>query len=134
MAIGSNNLVQGRSMDNMMRFKAQVMPGGTTLNPALSVCAPCPIPPAHTKYGIDDHHAGLSWSELQNPEGPLCPQVHSQPPPLSRVARAGERGEETPERPQENPHGPGYCHLFQKAPQDCLNAPVNYATCIINQS
>ena len=48
-------------MDNMMRFKAQVMPGGTTLNPALSVCAPCPIPPAHTKYGIDDHHAGLSF-------------------------------------------------------------------------
>ena len=64
-------------MDNVMRdltrFKAQVMAIAQMHNTVPSIFAVCtlPHPLAQTKYGIDDHHTGLSGSDLQNPEGPF---------------------------------------------------------------
>ena len=71
-AMGSNNLVLGRSMDNVMRdltrFKAQDMAISWRHNTEPSTFAVCtlPHPPAHTKYSIDDHQAGLSGTPFRS--------------------------------------------------------------------
>lgn len=73
-AAGSNDIIQGRSIKDIIRdlnkFKAMVLeiaPRHYTGKSTFAVCTP-PHPPAHTKYGQDNHHEGKRGRDLYNRE------------------------------------------------------------------
>lgn len=71
-ALGSNDITQGRHVNDIMRdlnrFKAMVLSIAPRHESGLSTFAVCtpPHPPAYTKYGIDDHFPGKKGRELYN--------------------------------------------------------------------